>query len=449
MASSISRFVLRPSGCRLYSAQAARKVENLETKITKVNGVSVGTLPNYSPVCRVTVAVKAGSRHEDESNLGVSHCLRHAVQLKNQNNLSFEIIKQLQYMAGRFNVNTTRDATYYSVECLPNQIEDSLNVLSPIIARSKVDQYNFAEFGGFEQQMGRDIAMLKLQPNVEVTELLHSAAYRGSLANSLYAQPQFLGTYTPEMLMAFTNNNYQASRMSVAAMGTDEGVLSGFVNGLKFSSGGVTNDRKAKYVGGERRENRPSSGLTYAAIATEAPGLSNKDLIPAVILEELMDMGDSLKYGSDRSRLSQVVAKATTGPFQVSSLGAYYADSGLFGFVLGAPAGEMDKALKAAVAEFASVTKKGFTDAEVQVAKVQAKLRFSQLCERSEVQLTSLCDSMLGQPNATTTEQVNGLIDAVKTADINTVANKIINGKTSMSAVGNLSTTPFMDELFN
>lgn len=45
------------------------------------NGLVIASLENYSPLSRVGVFVKAGSRYETAENQGVSHVLRLAANL--------------------------------------------------------------------------------------------------------------------------------------------------------------------------------------------------------------------------------------------------------------------------------------------------------------------------------------------------------------------------------
>lgn len=47
------------------------------------NGLVIASLENYSPLSRVGVFVKAGSRFETAENQGVSHVLRLAANLVN------------------------------------------------------------------------------------------------------------------------------------------------------------------------------------------------------------------------------------------------------------------------------------------------------------------------------------------------------------------------------
>ncbi|XP_042300302.1 cytochrome b-c1 complex subunit 2, mitochondrial-like, partial [Sceloporus undulatus] len=64
------------------AGQAQIQLHPQELEITKLpNGLVIASLENYSPVSRIGVFVKAGSRYESTANLGTSHLLRLASNL--------------------------------------------------------------------------------------------------------------------------------------------------------------------------------------------------------------------------------------------------------------------------------------------------------------------------------------------------------------------------------
>lgn len=78
------------------------------------NGIKIATQENNSALARVVCAVKAGSRYEDSSQRGVSHCLRVATDLTQKETRAFYLVKALQQMGGNItyvlgpHIRTTR-----------------------------------------------------------------------------------------------------------------------------------------------------------------------------------------------------------------------------------------------------------------------------------------------------------------------------------------------------
>lgn len=454
MASPMSRTICRTVRGRLYSAQAAMKadgqapVKSDVPRIETVNGIKVATLENNSPLSRVVVMAQAGSRFENPGNLGITHCIRHASELSNEQKSSFRLIKDLQFQAGCFSASTTRDYAIYSMDCIRANAEQVMPLLGPMVTRTAIHGPNWRDYAGLKPRIQFDLACLNEQPNIKVIELLHSAAYRNTLGNSIYCPSSFLGSHTMDQVVEFMQNHYAANRVALVGSGVDHDLLVSMARNMTFSKGGSPNTAAATYYGGEVREDRPDLEYTYVAVATQGPSLSSKDLLVAGVLQEIMGAGCSIKYGesASASKLSQAVSKVTND-FSVNGFNANYTDSGLFGFVVAAQPGDMGKVLKAAFSEFAALTKGGLTDADVARGKNQLKSSILMANECSQTQLTGLAEQLLGSSQIKSAANIVSMVDAITTADVTAVAKKLVNGKPSMGAIGNLASTPFIEDL--
>ncbi|WAQ96092.1 QCR2-like protein [Mya arenaria] len=112
----------------------------------------------------------------------------------------------------------------------------------------------------------------------KLMENLHSAAYRDTLGNPLYASRNFIGSFTKEQTSEFIQNHYSNNRVAIVTSGVDEelyqsltGCLDGFPHYAYNRKGAKSNDEKARYTGGEAREEKPDLDATYVAVATEGP----------------------------------------------------------------------------------------------------------------------------------------------------------------------------------
>jgi len=212
-----------------------------------------------------------------------------------------------------------------------------------------------------------------------------------------------------------------------------------------FASAAVASD-KAKYSGGEIRVDT-GGDLTYAAVAMEGPSLAGKDLLHAAVLQNIMGMGPSIKYssGAASSLLTQAAAQASSQPFAVSCINANYTDGGLFGFFAIAQPREIEKVLRAAYNQFANLSKSGVDEKAVARAKQQLKAQIGMYRESSEALLHDLGEQALGSEEVLTTADLIKYVDSINTSDVSNMAKKLAAGKLSMSAVGNLSATPYVD----
>ncbi|TNM97371.1 hypothetical protein fugu_015527 [Takifugu bimaculatus] len=92
------------------------------------NGLVVASLENYSPLSRVGVFVKAGSRYETAENQGVSHVLRLAANLTTKGASAFKICRGVEALGGSLTVTSTRETMVYTVDCLREHLDSLTGV---------------------------------------------------------------------------------------------------------------------------------------------------------------------------------------------------------------------------------------------------------------------------------------------------------------------------------
>jgi len=449
MASALSRRAAKSLQVRLYSAAAQAKegsqpLVSQAPKITRLpNGVTVASVENYSPVSRVALVANAGSRFEDGDNLGVTHCLRIASGLSNQNSTAFNITRTLEQAGADYTCSATREYMFYKVDCLRDNLDLAAKTL---IAATSAPAFKPWELNDVQSYLQLDLATLKAQPNVLAYDLLHTAAFRTTLGRSLYAPEFMLGKYSTEQLLHYMKTYFSTGRVALVGVGVDHGDLVAQAKQFApFASAAVASD-KAKYSGGEIRVDT-GGDLTYAAVAMEGPSLAGKDLLHAAVLQNIMGMGPSIKYssGAASSLLTQAAAQASSQPFAVSCINANYTDGGLFGFFAIAQPREIEKVLRAAYNQFANLSKSGVDEKAVARAKQQLKAQIGMYRESSEALLHDLGEQALGSEEVLTTADLIKYVDSINTSDVSNMAKKLAAGKLSMSAVGNLSATPYVD----
>ncbi|XP_014466268.3 cytochrome b-c1 complex subunit 2, mitochondrial [Alligator mississippiensis] len=444
---------------RLYSLKVAPKVQASATKeqaklhlqpqdleITKLpNGLIIASLENYSPVSRIGVFIKAGSRNETPSNLGTVHLLRLASNLTTKGASSFKITRGIEAIGGSLSVISTRENMIYSVDCLRDDVD---TVMEYLINVTTAPEFRPWEVTALQPQLKIDktIAFQNLQ--VGVLENLHAVAYRNALANSMYCPDYAVGKITPEQLHHFVQNNFTSARMALVGIGVSQSDLKQVGEQFLNIRGGAGSSRaKAQYRGGEIREQSGNS-LVHAAVVAEGAVLGSEEANAFTVLQHVLDPGPLIKRGSNiTSKLFQAVAKATNLPFDASSFNVNYSDTGLFGIYVISQASAAGEVIKAAMDQVKAIAQGNITEEDVQRAKNQAKATYLLSLETTDGLLNEIGLEALVFGTHTSPAGVTQKIDSVATADIVTAAKKFVNGKKSMAATGDLGSTPFVDEL--
>ncbi|CAC5409591.1 QCR2 [Mytilus coruscus] len=460
MTSRTSSLVLRSLKGRLYGTSAAAtsdssaQLTKQSPRVTKLdNGLTVASLENYSPISQVALIVNAGSRFESYTNAGVTHFLRSATNLSTLNWLDTSLVRAVEECGGNLGCTGTREYMIYSAETLRNQLFESnaAEILRDVAINPLYDAWQ-VENGTVQQQMVIDIANMIGNPEIRLMEMIHEAAYRDTLGRSLYSPFYHVNKFQPDQLKGFHSKMFTNDRMALVGLGVDHDQLveegKAYVQGPNRGGSTVQTD-KAVYHGDNLR--LPSDEpMTHVAIVTEGPSLSSKDLYAVGVLQMIMGTGPHIKYSENTTvnRLGKGVGEAIkNNPFAASCINANYTDSGIFGFYLCAQAKDMGQGIKAAMNAFANVSKNGVTDEDVVRGKNQLMAAIGMNMEDSSNVLLDLAEQAISSNKITTSAEVLKMIDAVQTSDVTSVAKKVIGGKPSMAAIGDLQTVPYLDEL--
>lgn len=197
------------------------------------------------------------------------------------------------------------------------------------------------EVKGLEQVIREDLARVPAQ--IRAVDLLHRAAFRKELGNSVVCAKHHVGKISPECLQHYIANNFTSNRGAVVGVGIDHQLLVGYAKNL-FLETGAADIVASKYHGSADLRVDKASDLASVAIATQGGALSNqKEAISFAVLQYVAGISAVTKHGSVNGALGKVVSQALGKPFTFSTLNASYTDNGLFGFVLTAEAREIGK----------------------------------------------------------------------------------------------------------
>uniref|UniRef100_A0A674MHL3 Ubiquinol-cytochrome c reductase core protein 2a n=1 Tax=Takifugu rubripes TaxID=31033 RepID=A0A674MHL3_TAKRU len=363
------------------------------------NGLVVASLENYSPLSRVGVFVKAGSRYETAENQGVSHVLRLAANLTTKGASAFKICRGVEALGGSLTVTSTRETMVYTVDCLREHLDSLTEYLGDV---STAQEFRPWEVSELVSRVKIDKAVAQQCPQTGVFEKLHEAAYKNALSNSLYCPDHMVG---------------------------------------HISANQVRGSSKA-------RRFHTNDDLVHALIASEGAANGSAQANAFSVLQRILGSGPRVKRGSNiTSKLCQGVAKATADPFDATAFSLSYSDSGLFGIYTVTQAGSAREVINAAVAQVRGVAEGNVSEADVTAAKNQVKTEYLMLMENSEVMLEEVGAQALAAAAYQQPDAVLQAVDAVTLDNVVKAAKTFVDGKKTMAALGHHTNTPFVDEI--
>jgi len=424
---------------RQMGSMAIKKVEGLKAHQVETSllpsGLKVSSLDSdVSAMSTIGVLVKSGSGYESYDNLGVSHALRlGAGNLTTRNATSFGIVRNIQQIGGQINVIGSREYLLYLLTVPRSNVNDSFDYFNEMVTQPS--------FKPWELSDQITLRMLEEIKNVDMAtsavEALHKAAYRHGLGNSLFSPEYMVSNHNQDMLQAFHAKTHTVTRTAIAGHGIDHGTLSRLGNALSLDKGhGIT--QPSKYYGGEVRE-IATGGHTVIAIGGESGPADNvKEALAFTLLKNVLGTGTNIKRGNLNGKLGKAIAKiegnAAVGGFNFS-----YRDTGLAGAIITCESGIAGHVATTVLAELRTLQ---VTDEELQAAKNAFLVETSEASAKPEVLAETLANNVMSG-----SESASEMINMISASDVNAAAKKLVNGKLSMAAVGNLKNLPYLDTM--
>ncbi|RVE41810.1 hypothetical protein evm_013532 [Chilo suppressalis] len=417
------------------AAPAVKKDVRIQSAVLP-NKTFVAALDNDSPVTRVTIAFKAGSRYEPQTDLGVAHVLRSAAGLSTKNASSFIIARQLSQIGASVTASGDREFVYYTLEATQDNFQAAVEMLNKIVSNQEFRPWEMSDNA---PRLKYDLAALP--PQVRAVDLLHRAAYRRGLGNSLYISPKRIGKVSSESMQHYATSNLTPSRCAITIIGDSQEKAGLVANALQLGSSGDAQDEPSKYFGGELRKEM-GGDLAHVALAVQGAPAGSPQALALAVAAKALGNGPMTKWGADNSPLSKAVGNV--GPFAAAGFNVAYSDNGLFGVVLSVPKDEAS----AAVSSVAKLMKSGSLSAEaINAGKNQLKLQVLSEAEDGTSLAESLAAQGLYKGTARSPADIARDIDQINSSTVNQVLANASKSKISMGAAGNLAFVPYVDEL--
>lgn len=261
---------LRLFGCRLASQAHDVKEGPLKPQPVKTttlpSGLRITSYENYSPISRIAVSIRAGTRYENGDQLGIVHALRNAAGLSTQNSTIFGITRNIESAGGRLTATADREYITYVLENIRDYSDVNIRFLVDTVVHPAFKPWELKDYA-YRQKT--DLALLKENIPLRLLEDLHKSAFRGGLQNSLFTPEYRVGYYEHGELVQWVNDYYVTDRTAVVAIGVDhEELVRTVENQFTLNTAGKGSSGESRYGGGEIRTD-VKSDLSYVAVASE------------------------------------------------------------------------------------------------------------------------------------------------------------------------------------
>lgn len=265
--------------------------------------------------------------------MGATHVIRQAAALTNKKSTGFGVTRHIQGVGGNLSCETDRESITYNVEVTRDNLDTGLKFLQDVST-----QQGFKEWEINDATINIKVDLANVSNEAKAIDLLHRAAFRNTLGNSIFCPNHHVGKISTETLQNFVDKNLRADRAAVVGVGINHSLLVSYAKNLDLQSGSEPN-APAKYISGDVRIDI-TGNLASVAVATQGAPLTNQKEVLALAVLQLA-AGSSCTAEPGNGLLSSVASSALKKPYNLNTLNASYTDNGLFGFVLSGSANEV------------------------------------------------------------------------------------------------------------
>ncbi|KAL7926626.1 LuxS/MPP-like metallohydrolase [Trichoderma austrokoningii] len=429
---------------RGFAAAAAAPTGSYET--ADINGLKVASKDTQGPTTTLAVVAKAGTRYQPLP--GLTFGLEQYAFKTTLRRSALRIARESELLGGQLTASHTREALVIEASFLRDDLPYFAELLAEVVSQTKYTTHEFHE------EIERILPYKKAAVNADVAGLAldnaHAVAFHSGLGAALNPSPSapFNKYVNEEYVASFADVVYSKPNIAVVADGAGAQSLSKWVdqffNGVPAAarSGQTLKTEATKYFGGEQRTSHASGNSVVIAF----PGSDSTGSKPEIdVLATLLGAQPSIKWAPGFSLLSK--ATAGTPGVSIASSNQAYSDAGLLTIQLTGAAASVRKAAEETVKALKNIA--AGTVSKEDVAKAIANAKFS-LLEKAQTRSSSVLLAGSGLVNNGRVQDLVALtksLDAVTAEKLKTTAKTLLDGKATVSSVGDLFVLPYAEEL--
>jgi len=371
-----------------------------------------------------------GARHEPARIGGISHFLEHLLFKGTKTRSARRISEEVEGVGGDLNAYTSEERTCFYAAASSDHLQRITGVLSDMYCNSLINPREVERERGV---IVEEIEMIRDESAQHVQELLTAETWRGSsLSRPITGTKKSLSAISRKDLVNHLHGNYHAGRTIVTAAGAVDHeefvklVSTGFLMKLPGNPTGPSHS----FVSAPPRQGSPrlvieSRENQQTQIALSFRGVGSHD--PKRYAVSLLHV---ILGGNMSSRLFQELRERRGLCYSIGTSLSTHSDCGAFEIALGLDGKNVVKALKLILSECARIAGKAPSIAELRRACDYSIGTSRMALERAATQNYRLGTSLLNYGKVVSPESVYDRLAKVTPADIQGVAQKILQNRT-------------------
>ena len=378
--------------------------------------------------------VEVGTRDEAAQINGMSHLLEHMAFKGTERRSAVEIVEEIEAVGGHLNAYTAREHTAYYAKILKEDLELAVDIIADILQHSVMDE---GELAREQDVIVQEINQSQDTPDDVVFDFFQETAFpEQALGRPVLGSAALVKGMSRDAILGYMKDHYSAPRIVFAAAGNLE--HGRFVRLVEDAFDALPEPvdatrEPAHYVGGANRQPRDLE-QAHVLLGMKGIAFEDEDFHAASMFSTLLGGGMS-------SRLFQEVREKRGLAYSIYSYLSSYTDGGLFGVYAGTGKDDVRDLVPLVFGEIGKLADGGegaggAEDAEIARARAQIKAGILMSLESTAARCEQLARQMIVFKRPIPVDETIARIDAVDGAAIRRVAERLLSGPLTITALG-------------
>ena len=402
-------------------------------KITLSNGVRILVEPvPYVKSAAIGLWCKTGSRHERDSEAGITHLIEHMLFKGTPTRTAKDIAESIEGRGGVLNAFTDKESTCYYCRVLSDDTANGIDVLTDMMVHSNFDPKELeTEEGVVCEEIKRSLD----EPSDHVHELhLGHRWDNHPLGKPIIGTEESVTSFRREHILDYMDRQYRSENVLLAVAGNvdPEQIREEAEKVLGKLKSGATESQDPRPAGvAAVNEINKDTEQVHFCIGSDAISIYDEELLP------VMSIFDTALGGSMSSRLFQEVREKRGLVYSIGSYTLSYGAGGAY-TVYGGTSKKHWEEVKAIVrTEFDKIMADGLDEDELDRTKKSLSGHLVLALEGMSSRMMRMSRSELSFKRDVTVEESLERLNKVTNAQVKELANRILDPKlVSTTALG-------------
>ncbi len=390
---------------------------------TLSNGIRILHVPAASAISHACIIVNAGSRDEDNEQMGLAHFIEHLIFKRTEKRNTNQILNRLESIGADLNAYTTKEYTCIHASFLNPYLDRTLELFNDIVFHSTFPEDEMEKEKGVILD---EISSYLDQPEEAINDDFEDLIFAGhGLGRNILGTPDTVNKLRKHDIKQFVKNNYRTNEIVVAVLGNYS-----FNKLIKVGT---------KYYG-DVPENAPETDRKSPLVYNPVKLTVNKPIaqahcmlgMPAYSLHDHQKAGllllNNMLGGTGMSSILNLQLREKYGiAYTIETNYSPLSDTGIFALYFGTDKEKVGKAQQLIFKEFKKLREHTLTEIQLHKAKNKFIGQIA-LGEENRIGLIiAMAKSLIDYQKIDSLEEVFSKINAVTAQEINQIANQILD----------------------